>query len=223
MAGVSRSYPGVQALKGVDFDLLAGEVHSLVGENGAGKSTLMKILAGSEQPDEGRIAIGGAEHASLTPQLAHDLGVSMVYQEPDLVLDLSVRDNIVLGREPRGRLPGSTTDGRPSGLQCDALGAGGRPDLAAREGAQSQSRRAPARPDRQGHLGERAGAHPRRARRRPQRLRAGAICSSCCARWLAADTGSCTSRTASMRSSRSPTASPSSATARSSRRASAAR
>jgi ABC-type sugar transport system ATPase subunit len=104
MRGVSKAYPGVKALRDVDFDLLAGEVHSLVGENGAGKSTLMKILAGSEQPDGGRISIDGQDVAGLTPQLAHHLGISMVYQEPDLVLDLSVRENIVLGREPRGRL-----------------------------------------------------------------------------------------------------------------------
>lgn len=103
LIGISRSYSAVQALDGVDFRLHAGEVCSLIGENGAGKSTLMKILAGSESPEAGEIRFDGKPISALTPQRAHDLGVAMVFQEPDLIADLTVRENVVLGQEPRGR------------------------------------------------------------------------------------------------------------------------
>lgn len=106
MKGISKSYPGVQALNNVDFEVEAGEVHALVGENGAGKSTLMKILAGAEPRDSGEILLKGRPVGDLTPQKALELGIGMVHQEFNLVPYLSAAENIFLGREPRSRIPG---------------------------------------------------------------------------------------------------------------------
>lgn len=102
--GIHKRYPGVHALRGVGFDLHAGEVHVLLGENGAGKSTLVKILAGVQAPDEGSIIVRGEAHPRLTPDLARRLGIGLVHQELSLVPTLSVAENISLGRMPRGRL-----------------------------------------------------------------------------------------------------------------------
>ncbi len=101
MTGITKTYPGVAALRGVDFDLRAGEVHCLVGENGAGKSTLMRTLTGAEQPDQGVIAIAGTQSSGMRPSTAHRLGVSAIYQETDLVPELTVAQNMFLGHEPR--------------------------------------------------------------------------------------------------------------------------
>ena len=103
LSGISKAYPGVQALADVDFELLPGEVHCLVGENGAGKSTLMRILSGAEQPNEGKILINGGEYAGLTPSLGISLGVSTIYQETDLVGTMTIANNIYLGHEPTNR------------------------------------------------------------------------------------------------------------------------
>lgn len=100
MVGITKSFPGVQALQKVDFDLLPGEVHCLVGENGAGKSTLMKILSGAYKSDEGEIQIEGVSYTSYSPIKAHDLGIETIYQETDLVFEMSVANNIFLGHEP---------------------------------------------------------------------------------------------------------------------------
>ncbi|HMN86869.1 MAG TPA: ATP-binding cassette domain-containing protein, partial [Bauldia sp.] len=102
--GISKSFPGVQALAGVSFDCRAGEVHALVGENGAGKSTLMRILAGVHQPDSGVIRVGGRPVTLAGPAEARRLGIAMVYQDTRLVPDLDVAQNIFLGREPGGVL-----------------------------------------------------------------------------------------------------------------------
>ena len=99
LAGVEKTYPGVRALKGVDFDVFAGEIHCLVGENGAGKSTLMKVLTGAIQPDAGRIEIDGAE-STLDPASAIRHGIGIVYQELDLIPAMSIAENIFLGHEP---------------------------------------------------------------------------------------------------------------------------
>jgi len=101
MRGIVKSFPGVRALDGVTFDVDAGEVHALVGENGAGKSTLMKILAGAQPADGGEIAVDGKIVAIDGPRAAERLGIGMIYQEFNLVPDLDVIENIVLGVEPR--------------------------------------------------------------------------------------------------------------------------
>jgi ribose transport system ATP-binding protein len=101
LEGICKEFPGVKALQDVDFDLRRGEVHMLVGENGAGKSTLIKILAGAHQLDTGRIVINGRPADIQNPAQALGLGVSVIYQEFNLVPFLSVAQNIFLGREPR--------------------------------------------------------------------------------------------------------------------------
>ena len=99
--GVSKSYPGVQALDAVDFDLRAGEVHALVGQNGAGKSTFIEIVAGSLQPDSGRLSVGGTTVPHLDPPRSIELGIQTVHQENQLVEELSVAENIYLYNLPR--------------------------------------------------------------------------------------------------------------------------
>jgi len=90
----------VRALKGVSFDLQAGEVHALLGENGAGKSTLIKVITGAHQPDGGSIEINGERITQLTPASAHKLGIACIYQQPALFPDLTVAENIGLRLEP---------------------------------------------------------------------------------------------------------------------------
>lgn len=102
--GLDKSYIGVHALDHVDFDLNEMEIHALLGENGAGKSTFMKILDGSVIKDEGRIFINGQEVNITNPHQAQQLGIGMVYQELSLILNLTVAENIFLGRWPRRKL-----------------------------------------------------------------------------------------------------------------------
>src|SRR5580704_15753931 len=99
---ISKSYAGVRALKRVSFDLLAGEVHAVVGENGAGKSTLIKIVTGAVTPDSGTLRIGGRVVEHHNPTQAHALGIAAVYQQPALFPDLTVAENIALGLETGG-------------------------------------------------------------------------------------------------------------------------
>jgi ABC-type sugar transport system ATPase subunit len=105
LRNISKSFPGVKALDGVSLEVGAGECHALVGENGAGKSTLMKILAGALLPDSGEIHIGGQRAEIDSPLSARRWGVSMIYQELNLLPELTVAENIFLGREP-SRPPG---------------------------------------------------------------------------------------------------------------------
>lgn len=98
---IDKSYPGVHALDHLDFDLYEGEIHVLLGENGAGKSTFMKILSGSVRPDSGRIILYGREVTIANPMHAQELGIGMVYQELSLIPNLSVAENIFLGRLPK--------------------------------------------------------------------------------------------------------------------------
>ena len=100
---LSKSFPGVRALDNCRFELLAGEVHALMGENGAGKSTLMKVLAGVYQKDEGEIRIDGQLVDIPSPRAAQDLGIGIIHQELNLMNHRSVAQNIFIGREPRGR------------------------------------------------------------------------------------------------------------------------
>ena len=112
MEGISKAFPGVQALDDVSLTLRKGEILCLVGENGAGKSTLMKILTGVDQPDSGRIIFDSMEIQPKSPQQAQALGISTVYQEINLCTNLTVAENILLGREPHkmGRIDWTTTN-----------------------------------------------------------------------------------------------------------------
>jgi ribose transport system ATP-binding protein len=101
MKGISKSYPGVKALKDVSFDVCKGEIHALVGENGAGKSTLMKILAGAQKADTGVIEIGGQVITHPTPEIMLERGIAVIYQELMSAPHLSVAENIFLGRLPK--------------------------------------------------------------------------------------------------------------------------
>lgn len=100
MRGIDKRFPGVHALKSVDFDLRPGEVHALMGENGAGKSTLMKIMAGVYQPDGGVIELDGQPVSLPDPAAAQAHGIGIIHQELALMRDLTVADNIWIGREP---------------------------------------------------------------------------------------------------------------------------
>jgi galactofuranose transport system ATP-binding protein len=101
--GITKSFPGVQALEGVDFSLKRGEIHALMGENGAGKSTLIKVITGVEHPDQGVMEFDGKRVLVHSPQHAQQIGISTVYQEVNLCTNISVAENIMLGHEPKGR------------------------------------------------------------------------------------------------------------------------
>ena len=101
MRGIAKEFYGVRVLKGVDLECEAGEVHAIVGENGAGKSTLMKILAGAYTPTEGEVLIDGEPVRCTHPLDGQQAGVSIIYQEFNLLPDRTVAENIYLGREPR--------------------------------------------------------------------------------------------------------------------------
>src|SRR5712692_2706014 len=96
----SKAFGAIRALEDVSIDLHAGEVHGLVGENGAGKSTLVKILGGVHLPDTGRLRIDGREVVLQGPAAARDAGVAIIYQEPIMFPDLTVAENIFIGRQP---------------------------------------------------------------------------------------------------------------------------
>ena len=101
--GVSKSFSGVTVLSDINFSLQSGEVHAIVGENGAGKSTLIKILSGAYERDGGEILLRGVAFDELTPRRAQDAGIVTIYQERNLVPHLSVGENILIGKEPRGK------------------------------------------------------------------------------------------------------------------------
>ena len=107
MTGIDKHFPGVHALRSAQFDLIPGEVHALMGENGAGKSTLMKVLSGIYQPDGGTVQVRGEAVTIAGPRAAQALGIGIIHQELALMNDLTVAQNIFIGREPRrsfGRL-----------------------------------------------------------------------------------------------------------------------
>jgi len=122
MRGISKRFGPVQALAEVSFRVRKGAVHVLCGENGAGKSTLMKILAGVYQPDAGELELLGCSRQFSSPAEALAAGISMIYQELDLVEDLTVAENIFLGSEPRGTLA-FTVSRRAMIAQTQALAA----------------------------------------------------------------------------------------------------
>ncbi|TCO50503.1 ribose transport system ATP-binding protein [Kribbella antiqua] len=100
MTGIVKEFPGVRALDGVDLDVRRGEVHCLLGQNGAGKSTLIRVLTGAHQPDAGTIHLNGEEARLNSPTDAIQRGIAAIYQELDLVPELTVAENIFLGHEP---------------------------------------------------------------------------------------------------------------------------
>src|SRR5438105_13603712 len=102
LTDIAKSFGGVQALRGVSFDLRPGEVHALIGENGAGKSTLIKVVTGAHRPDAGSLEIAGRPVTDNDPSAARALGVAAIYQQPALFPDLTVAENVALGQEPPG-------------------------------------------------------------------------------------------------------------------------
>src|SRR5690242_17649004 len=100
MAGIVKEFPGVRALSDVDFRLFPGEIHALMGENGAGKSTLIKVLTGVYSLDGGTVTLDGKSVRIASPLQAQQAGISTVYQEVNLCPNLSVAENIFIGREP---------------------------------------------------------------------------------------------------------------------------
>ena len=101
MTGIHKHFPGVKALTDISFRLFPGEVHALMGENGAGKSTLIKVLTGVYSIDEGHVELAQTPVKIMSPMDAQHAGISTVYQEVNLCLNLSVAENIYIGREPR--------------------------------------------------------------------------------------------------------------------------
>jgi inositol transport system ATP-binding protein len=103
MIGISKSFPGVRALDNVGFEVAEAEVHAFLGENGAGKSTLLKILSGAQAPDTGTIEFEGAPVSFLTPHDAQKRGIVTIYQEFTLAPDMTIAENVFIGREPGSR------------------------------------------------------------------------------------------------------------------------
>jgi len=99
LRGIQKRFGAIQALASVDFELCAGEVHALVGENGAGKSTLIRVIAGAETPDAGTLRVNGQAVERMTPRRARELGVAVLHQQPALFNELSVAENLFLGRD----------------------------------------------------------------------------------------------------------------------------
>jgi ribose transport system ATP-binding protein len=123
MEGIHKTFPGVYALRNVSLDLHAGEVLALLGENGAGKSTLIKVLGGAHRPDEGSVFISGEPADLSSPAASQRAGVSIIYQEFNLVPDLTVRENIFLGRElTRGGLIDAGEEHRQAGELFKRIG-----------------------------------------------------------------------------------------------------
>jgi rhamnose transport system ATP-binding protein len=122
--GVSKSFAGVSVLRDVDLDLAGGEIHALLGENGAGKSTFAKLLAGVHRPTSGSIALNGTVVDIASPLAAQALGITLIHQEPISFPDLSVAENLVLGRNgggPLARVPWAATT-RDARRLMDQLG-----------------------------------------------------------------------------------------------------
>jgi rhamnose transport system ATP-binding protein len=119
LEGASKSFGSVRALQDASIELHAGEAHGLVGENGAGKSTLVKLLAGVHRPDAGRLLLDGEEFHLGGPADARAAGIAVIYQEPTLFPDLSVAENIFMGRQPRSW--GRRIDGRELRRRVEAL------------------------------------------------------------------------------------------------------
>jgi len=118
LSEIEKRFGGIRALRGVSFDLNAGEVHALVGENGAGKSTLIKILSGAYRPDEGKILLEGSETTFNSPRQAQAAGIATIYQETSLYPDLSVLENLFMGHQP---MRGGRIDWAEMNTRAEAL------------------------------------------------------------------------------------------------------
>ena len=204
MSGIHKAFVGVKALDDVDLRLFPGEVHALMGENGAGKSTLIKVLTGVYDIDAGEITLEGRPVRFGSPMEAQRGGVSTVYQEVNLCTNLSVAENLFLGREPRrlGRIQWRA-------MRKAAAAALARVNLDLDVGAQLATllARGPADGrDRPRRRHRREGADPRRADlRRSTRARSSSSSRSCASSRTRASRSS-SSPTSSTRSTRSPTA-----------------
>ena len=119
LKNISKSYSGVEVLKDVTIDLSEGEVLCFVGENGAGKSTLIKIISGAIWPDGGTVRYFGKEYEKLHPRKVIDLGIATIYQEIDLVDNLTVAENIFLGCELKNKF--GFIDAKGQERQADEL------------------------------------------------------------------------------------------------------
>src|SRR3984957_3025030 len=108
LSNISKGYSGVRALEDVSVEFYEGEVHAILGENGAGKSTLMNIISGALQPDSGEIEFGGRRVSPLSPESAGSLGISISFQHPAVLEDLSVLENFQVA------LPAALFEGRPA-------------------------------------------------------------------------------------------------------------
>lgn len=117
LKSVSKSFTGVQALDNVSFDVERGEIHALVGENGAGKSTLMNILSGVHTDYEGEVLLRGERLHLSGPRDAQRHGIAIIHQELNLIRELTVAENIYLGREPRQSI-GLLFDARVTARFC---------------------------------------------------------------------------------------------------------
>ncbi len=106
MKSVVKKFPGVTALSDISFNIMPGEVHVLLGENGAGKSTLMKILSGVYRPTSGSIVLNGKPYSHLTPKTSAENGISVIYQELSVINELSIRENLFVGKLPVKKLLG---------------------------------------------------------------------------------------------------------------------
>ncbi|CAA9543105.1 MAG: Ribose ABC transport system, ATP-binding protein RbsA [uncultured Thermomicrobiales bacterium] len=134
MAGITKLFPGVVALRDVSLEVFPGECLALVGENGAGKSTLMKILSGVYAPDAGEIFLNGEPVALSRPRQAQDLGISIIYQEFNLMPNLTVAENVFVGREPNaGGFVRAAEMERRTGELLDQLGVSLRSDAVVRD------------------------------------------------------------------------------------------
>lgn len=123
MKGINKHFPGVKALSDVDFRLFKGEVHAIMGQNGAGKSTLIKVLTGVHKQDSGNILLGGKLIKPKSPLDAQRLGISTVYQEVNLCLNLTVAENIFIGRQPmkHGKIDWQTMNKKAEQLLSEKL------------------------------------------------------------------------------------------------------
>ena len=118
MSGISKRFGGTQALRSVDITAESGEVHAIVGENGAGKSTLSRILTGAVQSDAGEIRLGGKPQTITSPLRGQQLGIRMVHQHANLVPNLSVTENVLLGGMPTAAASAGGSTGRPRTAVC---------------------------------------------------------------------------------------------------------